>query len=71
MRFKAECNRKGECDMTEKEKMLAQKLYDANYDTQLEQERLECKELCREYNNLPIKGITREYRMGSAQKENY
>lgn len=43
--------------MTEKEKMLAQKLYDANYDTQLEQERLECKALCQEYNNLPIKDI--------------
>lgn len=43
--------------MTEKEKMLAQKLYDANYDTQLEEERLECKALCQEYNNLPIKNI--------------
>lgn len=43
--------------MTEKEKMLAQKLYDANYDVQLEQERLECKTLCQQYNNLPIKNI--------------
>lgn len=43
--------------MTEKEKMLAQKLYDANYDVQLEQERLECKTLCQQYNNLPIKNV--------------
>ena len=42
---------------TEKEKMNAQKLYDANYDKQLEDERLECKSLCQVYNNLPIKEI--------------
>lgn len=43
--------------MTEKEKMESQKLYDANYDVELEQERLECKTLCQEYNHLPIKDM--------------
>ena len=38
--------------MTEKEKMAAQLLYDANYDKELEAERLACKDLCFEYNNL-------------------
>lgn len=44
--------------MTEKEKMEKQMLYDANYDTELELERLECKTLCQEYNNLPIKDLS-------------
>ncbi|MDO4183282.1 MAG: sugar O-acetyltransferase [Coriobacteriia bacterium] len=43
--------------MTEKEKMQRQMLYDANYDKELENDRLECKALCQEYNNLPIKEI--------------
>lgn len=43
--------------MSEKERMLSQKLYDANYDTELELERIECKSLCQEYNNLPIKDL--------------
>lgn len=38
--------------MTEKEKMLQGLIYDANYDSQLIAERLECKELCRDYNDL-------------------
>ena len=38
--------------MTEKEKMLSQKLYDANYDAELIQERLIAKDLCHEYNQL-------------------
>lgn len=38
--------------MTEKEKMLAGMIYDANYDPQLIGERLDCKELCRDYNDL-------------------
>ncbi len=45
--------------MTEKEKMNALKLYDANYDSELEAERLECKTLCQEYNHLPIKDLDR------------
>ena len=38
--------------MTEKEKMLRQKLYDANYDAELIKERLIAKDLCHEYNRL-------------------
>ncbi|MDE6134064.1 MAG: sugar O-acetyltransferase [Muribaculaceae bacterium] len=38
--------------MTEKEKMLKGIMYDANYDPVLLEERLECKELCRDYNDL-------------------
>ncbi len=38
--------------MTEKEKMLAQKLYDANYDAALLKERTKAKELCHDYNLL-------------------
>lgn len=38
--------------MTEKEKMLAGMVYDANYDAELIEERLRCKELCRDYNDL-------------------
>ncbi len=38
--------------MTEKEKMLAHKLYDANYDEELLEERTKAKELCYDYNQL-------------------
>jgi len=38
--------------MTEKEKMLKGMIYDANYDPQLIAERIECKEMCRDYNDL-------------------
>ena len=38
--------------MTEKEKMLKQMLYDANYDKELLQDRMDCKDLCYEYNHL-------------------
>lgn len=38
--------------MTEKEKMLLGMTYDANYDPQLNEERMRCKELCRDYNDL-------------------
>lgn len=38
--------------MTEKEKMLAGMIYDANYDAALFEERQQCKELCRDYNDL-------------------
>ncbi len=38
--------------MTEKEKMLAGELYDANYNKELEEERIKAKELCYEYNQL-------------------
>ena len=38
--------------MTEKEKMLSQKLYNSNYDAELIKERLIAKDLCHEYNRL-------------------
>lgn len=38
--------------MTEKEKMLAGMIYDANYDEDLIREREACKELCYDYNLL-------------------
>ncbi|PWN67395.1 sugar O-acetyltransferase [Chryseobacterium oncorhynchi] len=38
--------------MTEKEKCAAGLLYNANYDEQLIQERIACKDLCLEYNGL-------------------
>lgn len=43
--------------MTEKEKMLSKELYNANYDKELENERLECKSMCQKYNNIPIKNL--------------
>lgn len=38
--------------MTEKEKMLAGEIYDANYNPELTEERIKAKELCYDYNNL-------------------
>lgn len=38
--------------MTEKEKMLKGEIYNANYDKELEEERLKAKDICYEYNNL-------------------
>lgn len=38
--------------MTEKDKMLAGMIYDANNDPALIAERMACKELCRDYNDL-------------------
>ncbi|MDE5750906.1 MAG: sugar O-acetyltransferase [Duncaniella sp.] len=38
--------------MTEKEKMLAGLIYDANYDPQLIEERMKCKEMIRDYNDM-------------------
>lgn len=43
--------------MTEKEKMLAGMIYDANNDPALIAERIECKELCRDYNDLRPRDI--------------
>ena len=43
--------------MTEKETMLQGMIYDANYDPQLIAERIECKELCRDYNDLRPKDM--------------
>lgn len=38
--------------MTEKEKMLANMIYDANYDKELLKERMYCSDLCFDYNNI-------------------
>lgn len=43
--------------MTEKEKMLAGMIYDANNDAALIAERLDCKELCHDYNSLRPKNM--------------
>ena len=43
--------------------MQSQKLYDANYDSELERERIECKALCQEYNHLPIKETEKRSRL--------
>lgn len=43
--------------MTEKEKMLSQKLYDANYDVDILNDRTQCKIKCQAYNQLPIDDI--------------
>lgn len=45
--------------MTEKEKMLAGMIYDANYDPQLISERQDCKELCRDYNDIRPKDMAK------------
>lgn len=39
-------------NMTEKEKMLNGMIYDANYNPELIEERIKCKDMCRDYNNL-------------------
>lgn len=46
--------------MTEKEKMLSQMMYDANYDEELIRERLSAKELCYEFNRLPPSDTERQ-----------
>lgn len=43
--------------MTEKEKMLSQKLYNANYDVDNLNDRTQCKIKCQAYNQLPIDDI--------------
>ena len=43
--------------MTEKEKMLAGEIYDANYDKELIEERLNVKDKCFEYNNIKPSNI--------------
>ena len=46
--------------MTEKEKMLAGVIYDANYDECLLIERAKCKDLCHEYNLLMPSNVDRQ-----------
>lgn len=49
--------------MTEKEKMLSQMLYDANNDKDLIIERMLCKDLCYEFNNLKPSDIENQERI--------
>lgn len=49
--------------MTEKEKMLAGKLYNANYDENLIKERLKAQDLCKEYNDLKPSEIEKRIEM--------
>lgn len=49
--------------MTEREKMLNYKLYDANYDKDLEADRIGCKSLCQKYNRLPIEDFDARKRL--------
>ena len=43
--------------MSEKEKMLAGEIYDANYDKELLEKRLYAKELCRKFNECDVRKI--------------
>lgn len=43
---------KGECRLTEREKMQQGLLYNANYDAELLAERARCKDLCFSYNQI-------------------
>ena len=49
--------RKGEQMKSNKEKMLAGELYDANYDKNLMRERIQIKDKCFEYNTLKPSAI--------------
>ncbi|MGN1394390.1 MAG: sugar O-acetyltransferase [Succinivibrionaceae bacterium] len=49
--------------MSEKDKMINHKLYDANYDRDLENERIRCKQQCQKYNNLPIENLDERHQM--------
>jgi len=57
--------------MTEKEKMLSQMLYDANYDNDLEEERIKCKSLCQQYNNIKISEIDKRHEFITTQSFEY
>lgn len=46
--------------MTEKEKMLAGMIYDANNDIDLINERVKCKDLCHEYNRLLTSNLEKQ-----------
>ena len=46
--------------MTEKEKMLAGFIYDANYDSDILAERAKCKDLCHEFNHLLPSNIIKQ-----------
>lgn len=43
--------------MTEEEKMLAEELYDANYNKELFEKRIYAKELCKEFNDCNVRNL--------------
>ena len=43
--------------MNEEEKMLAGKIYNANYDKKLLEKRLDAKELCKKFNECDVRNI--------------
>lgn len=49
--------------MTEKEKCAAGLLYNANYDEELIQERIACKDLCQKYNALKNSDTEKRYQL--------
>lgn len=49
--------------MSEKDKMLAGELYDANYDKELTKDRYSAKDICFEYNNLNPSDFERKDRI--------
>lgn len=49
--------------MSEKEKMIRGELYHANYDLELEQERIACKKLCQQLNHLPIDDVDQRHQL--------
>lgn len=60
--------------MSEKDKMLAGELYDANYNKDLETERYKAKDLCFEYNNIKPSEISKREKiikklLGSTKKK--
>lgn len=56
MMYNTNSVRKGNC-MTEKDKMLAGEIYDANYDKELIEERFKAKDRCFEYNTTKPSNI--------------
>lgn len=54
--------RKGEI-MTEREKMLRGQLYNANYDRELNEIRMRCKDLCYEFNHLKPSSVSEQERL--------
>lgn len=54
--------RKGKI-MTEREKMLRGQLYNANYDQELNEIRMRCKDLCYEFNHLKPSSVSEQERL--------
>ena len=46
--------------MTEEEKMLAGEIYDANYDKELYEKRMNAKELCKQFNECDVRDVEKK-----------